>query len=92
MTSYLVERQDPVTLVWAQIGVATGTSYVDSGVGLSADTSYSYQVRATDAAVNVGPYSNVASATTQSPDTEPPTSPTNLTATAVSGTQINLSG
>ena len=36
-------------------------------------------------------YSNVASATTQSPDTQPPTAPTNLTATAISGSQINLS-
>ena len=33
----------------------------------------------------------MASATTQPPDTQPPTAPGNLTATAVSGTQINLS-
>src|ERR1044071_4072910 len=31
---------------------------------LSASTSYSYRVRATDAATNLGPYSNVASAST----------------------------
>src|SRR5262249_51273774 len=33
--------------------------------GLSASTSYSYRVRATDGAQNLGPYSNVATATTQ---------------------------
>src|SRR5439155_25250347 len=53
--------------------------------------SYSYRVRATDGAGNRSTYSNVASATTQSADTQAPTTPTNLNATAVSGSQINLS-
>ena len=44
---------------------------------------------ATDAAANFSGYSSVASATT--PDTQPPTAPSGLTATAVSGTQVNLS-
>ena len=48
-------------------------------------TSYSYRVRATDAAGNLSPYSNTASATTPTPDTQPPTQPGTLTATAVSG-------
>ena len=34
-----------------------------------ASTSYSYRVRATDAAGNLSPYSNTASATTPTPDT-----------------------
>ena len=54
------------------------------------NTSYSYRTRATDAAGNLSPYSNVASTTTQAPDTQAPTAPSNLTATAISGSQINL--
>src|SRR5205807_2668042 len=50
-------------------------------------TSYSYRVRATDAAGNLGLYSNVASATTG--DTQAPTAPTNLGA-AASPTQVTL--
>src|SRR5262249_8920225 len=42
----------------------TGTTYTDSTV--VAGTSYTYQVRAFDAAANLGPYSNPASATTAS--------------------------
>jgi chitodextrinase len=46
-----------------QIVEVTSTTYSDTG--LAANTSYSYRVRATNAAGSVGPYSNVASATTQ---------------------------
>jgi chitodextrinase len=48
-------------------------------------------VRAADAAANLGPYSNVASATIQASDTQAPTAPTSLVATAASAAQINLS-
>ena len=73
MTGYLVERcQGAGCTNFAQIGTTTGTTYNDTG--LTASTSYSYRVRATDAAGNLSPYSNVASATTQ-PDTQPPTAP-----------------
>src|SRR2546425_10789557 len=55
-------------------------------------TSYSYRVRATDAANNLSAYSNTASASTPAPpDTTPPTAPTNLTASAATDTRINLS-
>jgi chitodextrinase len=64
----------------------TGTAY--SNTGLTNGTSYRYQVRATDAAGNLSAYSNVASATT--PDTTPPTAPSNLTATTASSSQVNL--
>jgi len=41
------------------IATASGTLYNDTG--LAANTSYSYRTRATDAAGNLSPYSNVAS-------------------------------
>jgi uncharacterized repeat protein (TIGR01451 family) len=63
------------------------TSY--SVTGLTSDT-YRYRVRAEDAAGNVGPYSVVASATVQPPDTTPPTPPSGLTTTPGTG-QISLS-
>src|SRR5262249_38089861 len=71
VTNYLVERLNPGTANFVQIGTTTGTTFTDTG--LSAATSYSYRVRATDAAANLSPYSNTASATTTAPDTTPPT-------------------
>ena len=89
VTQYLVERCQGVgCTTFAQIGTSIGTTYNDTGLAVS--TSYSYRARATDAAGNLGPYSNVASVTTLTPDTQPPTAPSNLTATAISGSQINL--
>ncbi len=86
VTGYLVERcQGSGCTTFAQIGTSTTSTYSDTGLSVA---SYSYRVRATDAAGNLSTYSNVASATIT--DTTPPTAPTNLTAT-VSGTQINLS-
>ena len=55
---------------FAQIATPTATTYSDTGLAAG---SYSYRVRATDAAGNLSPYSNVASATI--PDTQPPTAP-----------------
>jgi len=73
----------------SQVGTSDATSFSDTG--LEPSTSYEYQVRAFDAAGNLSDFSGSASATTLAPDTEAPTTPTGLTATAVSGTQINLS-
>ena len=56
-----------------QIGTTTSTSYTDGG--LAASTTYSYTVRAYDAASNLGPASNTATATTQSGSTPPPPPP-----------------
>src|SRR5262249_52155512 len=68
---------------------ATGTSF--SNTGLTAATSYSYRIRATDAANNLSGYSATASATTPAAaDTTPPSAPGSLGATATSSTQINL--
>src|SRR5437764_14391007 len=52
---------------FAPLGTTAGTTYADAA--LAANTSYSYRVRATDAAGNPSGYSNVASATT--PGTTP---------------------
>lgn len=56
--------------------------------GLSAATSYTFQVRARDAANNVGPASSGNFTTT---DTSAPTAPGGLTASAPSSTTVNLS-
>ena len=90
VTGYLVERCPGLNCInFVQVAAPTATSYSDTG--LPASTSYSYRVRATDAAGNLSGYSNAVSATTQAPpDTQPPTPPTALIATAASGTQINL--
>ena len=91
VTSYLIERcQTAGCSTFAQVGTAAGASYSDATLTVS--TSYSYRVRARDAAGNTGGYSNTASATTQTPaDTQAPTAPASLAATASSTTQINLS-
>ena len=76
----------------AQIGTTAGTTYQNTG--LTASTSYSYTVSAYDAAGNNSAQTSAVSATTQAvtvTDTQPPTVPTGLMATAVSSSQINLS-
>ena len=90
VTGYLVERcQGSGCTAFAQIASVTTTTFSDTG--LAAATSYSYRVRATDAAGNLSDYSNTATTTTPaSPDTTPPTVPSGLTATAASTSQINL--
>jgi titin len=62
------------------------TGYSDTG--LVADTTYSYRVRAFNAAGDSA-YSNTAQATTNAAATAP-AAPSNLVATAVSSSQINL--
>lgn len=73
---------------FAQIATvgANVTSY--SNTGLTASTSYSYRVRAYNGAGDSA-YSHVASATTPAAPALP-NAPTNLTASAVSKSQINL--
>jgi fibronectin type 3 domain-containing protein len=89
VTGYQLERcQGAGCSNFAQIATPTATNFSDTG--LTAGASYSYRVRATDAALNLSGYSNTASATTTAPDTQAPTAPANLTANASSGTQINL--
>jgi len=73
---------------FAQIATvgANVTSY--SNTGLAASTTYTYRVRAYNAAGD-SDYSNTASAVTQSASALP-AAPSNLTATAISKSQINL--
>jgi chitodextrinase len=63
VTGYLVERQDPGSQSFVQVGTSTSTN--DNDTGLTAGSTYSYRVRATDAAQNLSQYSGVASGTTQ---------------------------
>ncbi|MGQ0591844.1 MAG: NEW3 domain-containing protein, partial [Gammaproteobacteria bacterium] len=71
----------PTTMVTA----VSGTTFVDAG--LSPGTTYGYRLRAEDAAGNLSDYSATVSATIPDP---PPTTPTGLTATVNSTTQISL--
>lgn len=61
--------------------------------GLTASTTYSFYVIAKDAAVNSSPASNTANGTTTIaiPDTEIPTTPTNLAVTGSSSSTVSLS-
>ena len=63
-----------------RIAQPTGLSYADPGV---APGSYFYKLTAEDAAGNISPVSNTASATVA--DTSPPSTPTNLAATGGAG-------
>jgi len=79
----------PVDLAYR---IATGVATSEySDTGLAAETTYYYVVTAVDTSTNESGASNEASATTQAGgDVTPPAAPTNLTADAVSSTQIDL--
>ena len=63
VTGYRVERcLGSGCTSFAQIGTASGTSYQDAS--LPSETTYTYRVRAADAAGNAGPYSNSVTVTT----------------------------
>jgi chitodextrinase len=86
VTGYKVERCLGNSCAnFAQIATPSGTTFNDAG--LTGSTSYSYRVRAADAAGNLSSYSVSSAVTTPAPTF---TAPTNLSATAVSSTQINL--
>src|SRR6185437_2417550 len=64
VTGYLIERCAGVGCSnFARTVTVSATTYSDTG--LVPNTSYTYQVKATDAAGNFSPYSNTATATTQ---------------------------
>jgi chitodextrinase len=82
VTGYYVYLNDqPLT-------TTTQTSF--SHTGLTAGSTYNYRVSAYDAIPNHSAWTAVVSATTTLADTQAPSVPTGLTATAVSGTQVNL--
>ncbi len=82
-TGFTVQRSTNGGSTWTTAGtVGTGvTTYTDTG--LTEATSYTYHVIATDAAGSSAPSANLSAATQPLP-------PSGLTATAVSGSQINL--
>ncbi len=77
VTGYQVERcQGTGCTTFALVTTVTTTSF--NNTGLAASTTYRYRVRATDAAGNFGPYTAIATATTQAPpapDTSAPSRP-----------------
>jgi fibronectin type 3 domain-containing protein len=70
------------------IGNSTTTSFTDT-VGLTPGTTYYFAVAAYDEVLNVSAQSAAVTATTVA-DTQPPTVPQNLTATAAGMQQVNL--
>ena len=76
---------------FAQIATSTTNSYVNTG--LTASTTFRYQVRAVDAAGNASAVSNTVTAATQAGgggDTQAPTVPANLTAPSTTTTSVSL--
>ena len=85
MTKYQVFRVGTVTA----IAETVGTSYSDTTV--VGNTTYSYQIKALDAANNASSLSSTATIKTpMAPDTTAPTVPTSVNATAPNSTQVNL--
>jgi fibronectin type 3 domain-containing protein len=74
----------------SQIGIVPATSLAYQDTTVSPSTTYSYTVRAFDAAGNSSGDSNTASATTPA-NSAPPAAPTNFTATPTSSTSVRLS-
>src|SRR4029077_9747524 len=65
VTGYHIERcQGAGCTSFTEIGTTTGTGTTYKDTSTAASTSYRYQVRANDAAGNLGPYSDPATATT----------------------------
>jgi chitodextrinase len=73
-----------------QVGTTTGSTTFDD-TGLSGSTSYAYTVKAVDAAGNLSAASNTANVTTPAPpDTQAPTAPGSLSASATASTNVHL--
>ncbi len=71
------------------VGTVATTSY--QVTGLTASTSYTFSVKAKDAAANISASSNTVNATTLTPpDTTAPTAPTNLAASNTTETTVDL--
>ncbi|WP_068777125.1 glycosyl hydrolase family 18 protein [Paenibacillus sp. FJAT-26967] len=77
------------------IGSASGTTLTYTDTGLTANTTYTYTVKAKDAAGNVSGVSNTLSAATQpgssGPDTQAPTVPAGLASTGATTSSVSLS-
>jgi PKD repeat protein len=89
VTRYVVERCLGVNCTnFAAIGSTSGTGFMNSR--LPAGATYSYRVRAVDAAGNMSGYSNTAQASTQKPDSTKPSAPQALSATPIGANSIAL--
>jgi hypothetical protein len=87
-SGFQVERStDGATWTLIATAGANATSY--SATGLAAATTYQFRVRATNSAGN-SPYSATAAATTQALPAQAPAAPSNLSATAATTSQVNL--
>ncbi len=71
------------------IAVASGTTY--QVTGLTADTAYSFKVKARDAADNMSGFSNTINEVTLPVDTEAPSVPAGLTASNITTSSVDLS-
>jgi len=73
-------------------GSIPGSTITYTDTGIADSSSYTYRVRATDALGYTSGYSDAVTVTTSSNccDNIPPSTPTNLTATAASSSEINL--
>lgn len=76
------------TLVGSTTG-AGSTSFV--ATGLSANTAYSFTVKAKDAAGNVSAASSALNVTTNAPDTQAPTAPGSLTSSSKTDVTVSVS-
>ena len=74
MTGYEIYRNGTL------LTTKNGTTTTHSDAPVSAGTTYSYQVRALDAAGNRSAFGNTATVTTPVPDTQAPTVPGTLPA------------
>jgi endo-1,4-beta-xylanase len=76
---------------FTQVGTSTTTSFTNTG--LTASTTYRFQVRAVDAAGNASAVSNTVTAQTTGGggDTQPPTTPSNLASTGTTASSVSLS-
>ena len=89
VTGYRVYRCTGTSCsTYTQIGTPTGTTYGDTG--LTAETTYRYRVAAVDAAGNVSAQATAVNVTTAQ-DSQAPTVPSGVSATATSISQINVS-
>jgi fibronectin type 3 domain-containing protein len=70
---YEVQRRDPGSTSFVQVGTTSTTSYIDTT--LAAGSNYSYRVLVRDARGSLKKYSGVASVTTGSPTIVPLRSP-----------------
>jgi chitodextrinase len=82
VTGYRVYRDG------TQIATTTGFSFTDTG--RTPNTTYGYEVRAVDAATNLGAPATASATTPPNTDVSPPSPPPSLTATLGKGRRVDL--